>query len=110
MNTRSKMGWAPVIIKNRPRPRMGITTRKTSASLGLMVKVSTHAQISMMGQRTAMRMIKMCIRDRTQARQRMHFSPSVARGAACLLYTSYGIPGAALINSFRTGGGCILGF
>lgn len=36
---------------------MGITTRKTSASLGLMVKVSTHAQISMMGQRTAMRMI-----------------------------------------------------
>ena len=33
-----------------------MTTRKTRASLGLMTNVRTQAQMSMMGQRTAMRM------------------------------------------------------
>ena len=36
---------------------MGMITRKIRASLGLMRRVSTQAQISMMGDRTAMRMI-----------------------------------------------------
>ena len=51
------MGWALVMMSTRPTPRMGITTRKISASRGLMRRVSTQAQISMMGDRTAMRMI-----------------------------------------------------
>ena len=50
------MGWALVMMSARPMPRIGMTTRKISASLGLMRRVSTQAQINMMGDRTAIRM------------------------------------------------------
>ena len=50
------MGWALVMMSVRPMPRIGMTTRKISASLGLMRRVSTQAQINMMGDRTAIRM------------------------------------------------------
>ena len=47
------------MIKKMPTAKTGITTRKIMASWGLILKVSTQAQISMMGQRTATRMIIM---------------------------------------------------